>query len=136
VRLAAKTYGWVALGSALGGVSRYACTLLAAALVGEDFPWGTILVNILGSFVIGAFATLTGPDGRLLVRSEIRAFVMTGLCGGYTTFSAFSLQSYLLLRGGDRIAAAANIVSSIALCLLAVWLGDRLAVALSRPRRR
>src|SRR4029077_12436731 len=100
MKVAAPAYGWVALGSALGGIARYACTLLTSAMVGDAFPWGTIVINMIGSFVIGFFATLTGPDGRLLVRSEIRAFVMAGICGGYTTFSAFSLQNYLLLRNG------------------------------------
>ena len=94
------TYLWVALGSALGGVARHWCSGVAARLWGESFPWGTIIVNVAGSFVIGLFATLTAPDGRVAASSEARVFVMVGLCGGYTTFSAFSLQSLALARAG------------------------------------
>lgn len=86
-------YLWIAVGSALGGMARYWCSGIAAKLVGETFPWGTLFVNILGSLIIGFFATLTGPDGRILVGSTTRLFVMVGFCGGYTTFSSLSLQS-------------------------------------------
>jgi protein CrcB len=93
------TYLWIALGGALGSVARYACANLVASWFGESFPWGTILVNISGSFVIGFFAALTGADGRILVSPDTRAFVMIGICGGYTTFSSFSLAG---LCGGGR----------------------------------
>jgi CrcB protein len=89
----------------------------------ETFPWGTLIVNVVGSFVIGLFFTLTGPDGRLLVSSTARQFVMVGLCGGYTTFSSFSLQTLTLLQDGEFFHAGANIVASVLLCMLAVWLG-------------
>jgi CrcB protein len=126
-------YVCVALGSALGGVFRYACAVLASAWLGDDFPWGTTFINVLGSFIIGFFARATGPDGRWLVRSEVRVFVMVGFCGGYTTFSSFSLQTMELLQRGDPLGAAANVALSVALCLAAVWLGHGGASALSRP---
>ena len=117
------TYLWVALGSALGGVARYWCSGVAARLWGESFPWGTILVNVAGSFVIGLFATLTAPDGRVAASSEARVFVMVGLCGGYTTFSAFSLDSALLIERGQYGQAAAYVVASVAASIAAVFLG-------------
>lgn len=126
------SYLWVAVGSALGGMLRYWCSGLAARLIGETFPWGTILVNILGSFVIGLFFTLTGPDGRLLVSSNVRTFVMVGLCGGYTTFSSFSLQTLTLIRDGELFLAGANVVASVLLCMLAVWLGHIAAAQLNQ----
>jgi fluoride exporter len=121
------TYLVIGIGSALGGLARYGSGLLAAALWGARFPWGTILINILGSFVIGGFATLTGPDGRVYVGPLGRQFVMVGLCGGYTTFSSFSLESLQLLQQGRPLAAGANIALSLVLCLLAAWIGHVLA---------
>ena len=126
------TYFWIALGSALGGVGRYWCSGLAAGLFGETFPWGTLLVNVVGSFVIGLFATLTGPDGRLLVASDCRQFVMVGVLGGYTTFSSFSLQTLALIRDGDWLRAGGNIGLSVAACLMAVWLGHIAAAGLNQ----
>jgi CrcB protein len=105
---------------------------LVARSFGETFPWGTVLVNVIGSFIIGMFATLTGPDGRLLIASETRQFVMVGLCGGYTTFSSFSLQTLNLVRDGEWLWAGANIVLSVVLCLAAVWLGHVGAAAINR----
>ena len=125
-------YLWVAVGSALGGVARYWCSGLAARLWGETFPWGTLIVNVAGSFVIGLFATATGPDGRFLVPSEARVFVMVGVCGGYTTFSSFSLQTLALARDGEWLGVGANIVLSVVLCLAAVWLGHAAAAAFNR----
>lgn len=121
------TYLAIGIGSALGGLARYGSGLLAVVLWGPRFPWGTILINILGSFVIGGFATLTGPDGRVYVGPLGRQFVMVGLCGGYTTFSSFSLESLQLLQQGRPLAAGANIALSLVLCLLAAWLGHVLA---------
>lgn len=122
----------IGLGSALGGLARYGCGLAAVALWGTGFPWGTILINILGSLVIGLFASLTGPDGRLLIGTLGRQFVMLGLCGGYTTFSAFSLETLNLLRSGRALAAGANVLVSVALCLLAVWIGHAMARRLNQ----
>ncbi|MEO8113039.1 MAG: fluoride efflux transporter CrcB, partial [Phenylobacterium sp.] len=117
------TYLWIALGIALGGVARYACSSLIAHSIGDAFPWGTLLVNVVGSFVIGAFATLTGPDGRWLMAPDARLFVTVGVCGGYTTFSSFSIQTLNLIRAGEFGPAAANAGLSLGLCLISVWLG-------------
>jgi CrcB protein len=125
-------YVWVMIGSALGGGARYWCSGFAANHFGETFPTGTLIVNVVGSFIIGFFATLTGPDGRFLVRTEARQFVMTGICGGYTTFSSFSLQTLNLVRDGEMGLAAANIGSSVVLCLVAVWLGHIAAMSLNQ----
>jgi CrcB protein len=125
-------YFWIAVGSALGGVGRYWFSGFIAERIGESFPWGTILVNVSGSFVIGFFATLTAPDGRLLVGSTARQFVMVGICGGYTTFSSFSLQTLNLVREGEWLRAGGNIVLSVVLCLAAVWIGHVLAAALNQ----
>jgi CrcB protein len=123
---------WIALGSALGGVLRYWCSGLVARPVGETFPWGTIVVNVVGSLLIGLFATVSGPDGRLLVGTMTRQFVMLGLFGGFTTFSSFSLQTLTLAQNGEWAQAATNIVGSVLLCLLGVWLGHALAIAINR----
>lgn len=124
-------YFWIAIGSALGGMARYACSGLAARTIGETFPWGTLLVNVAGSFIIGLFATLTGPDGRIFVGSLTRQFVMVGFCGGFTTFSSFSLQTLSLLNDGEWLPAAGNIFGSVVLCLIAVLAGHAVAVALN-----
>ncbi|MFI4974512.1 MAG: fluoride efflux transporter CrcB [Caulobacterales bacterium] len=125
------TYLWIAVGSALGGAARYACSGLVAAWFGETFPLGTLLINVLGSLVIGFFATVTGPDGRVLVSGDIRQFVMVGICGGYTTFSSFSLQTLNLVQDGEFLRAGLNVVASVVLCLLAVWLGYVAAASLN-----
>lgn len=125
------TYLWIALGSALGGMARYACSNLALSWFGPGFPWGTLIINILGSFVIGFFGALTGPDGRLLVPGDARQFVLVGLCGGYTTFSSFSLQTLTLAQEGDFLRAGLNVGASVVLCLLSVWLGYAAAAAIN-----
>ena len=125
------TYLWIALGSALGGMARYACSNWVANWFGLTFPWGTLIINVLGSFVIGFFATLTGPDGRLMVPGDARQFVMVGLCGGYTTFSSFSYQTLTLAQDGEMLRAGVNVGASVALCLLSVWLGFVAAAALN-----
>jgi CrcB protein len=125
------TYLWVGLGGALGSVARYWASGWIAKHFGETFPWGTLLVNVTGSLVIGFFATVTSAEGRWLATSELRMFFMVGLCGGYTTFSAFSLQTLHLARDGDWLRAGANTVASFILCLLAVWLGHVLATAVN-----
>ena len=89
-------------------------------------------MNVTGSFIIGFFATLTAPDGRVLASPETRQFVMTGICGGYTTFSSFSLQTLNLARDEEWLYAGGNIVGSVVLCLLFVWLGHIAAVALNQ----
>ncbi len=131
---AVAIYFWISVGSALGGMARYWCSGAVARLFGETFPWGTLFINILGSFVIGFFATLTGPDGRILVSSTVRQFVMVGICGGYTTFSSFSLQTLNLVNGGEWLSAAANVWLSLTLCLTAVWIGHVIAVGFNGAR--
>lgn len=126
------TYLLVAGGSALGGVLRYWLSGLIAVAVGQTFPWGTLVINVTGSMVIGLFGTVTGPDGRWLVPGEWRQFFMVGVCGGYTTFSSFSLQTLALAQDGEWPAAAANIGLSVGLCLLGVWLGHAAGVAWNR----
>ena len=128
------TYLWVGIGSAMGGIARYWMSLAVAAFTGPSFPWGTILINILGSFVIGFFGTLTGIDGKLSVPNDARVFVMTGICGGFTTFSAFSLQTFDLAHDGKWLGAAGNIALSVVLCLAAVTLGYLAAAAMNGAR--
>jgi CrcB protein len=112
-------------------MARYWCTGAAARLFGETFPWGTLLINVLGSFVIGLFVTLTGPGGRYIVDPNIRLLVAVGFCGGYTTFSAFSLQTLVLMQEGEWLYAGLYIAASLIVCLLAVWLGNVMAHQLS-----
>jgi CrcB protein len=121
----------IGIGSALGGVARYGLGLLAVSAWGPEFPWGTIIINVAGSFIIGFFATITGPEGRLLVGTAARQFVMIGFCGGFTTFSSFSLETVSLLSSGRLLAAGANAGLSVIVCLFAVWLGHTLAQKLS-----
>jgi fluoride exporter len=125
---------YVAVGGALGSLGRYWLSLLMAGLVEGPFPWATVLANISGCLVIGFFATLTGPDGRWLVAPVARDFVMIGICGGYTTFSAFSLQTLTLVQSGDIPRAVLNVTASVVLCLLAVWLGHVAAAGLNAAR--
>jgi CrcB protein len=124
---------WVIVGSGLGGLARYWLATLMTALTGPDFPWGTLLINVIGGFVIGLFAAalgdrgLFGPalgaDGRLDGFVDLRAFVMVGLCGGFTTFSSFSLQSLELMQAGRYGPALAYMAGSVLACLVAVWAG-------------
>ena len=125
-------YLWVALGSAIGGAGRYWLATVVGAQLGGVFPWGTLAVNILGSFVIGLVAVLTEPSGRLPMSIDARQFIMIGICGGFTTFSAFSLQTLVLVRAGEWGWAATNIVLSVALCLAGVALGTVAGHAINR----
>ena len=127
-------YFLVALGSGLGGLTRFALSGYVAHHWGATFPWGTLLVNVTGSFLIGFFATLTEPGGRVFVSGNGRQFFMTGVLGGYTTFSSFSLQTLALARDGEWLHAGANTVASVILCLVAVWLGHVLAALLATHR--
>jgi CrcB protein len=125
-------YLWVAFGGALGSVGRFWLSGLVARHAGETFPWGTLVVNVTGSFVIGLFGTITGPEGRLLVPPWFRQpFFMLGVCGGYTTFSSFSLQTLSLLEGGQWLYAAGNVLLSVLGCLVAVWAGHVIGLRLN-----
>lgn len=125
-------YLWVAVGGALGSVARYWASGLVARHFGETFPWGTIMVNVTGSLLIGVFAALTSTEGRLLVPPWFRQqFFVLGICGGYTTFSSFSLQTFNLMENGEWLYAGGNVVVSVVSCLAAVWLGHALGTALN-----
>ncbi|HEY3763261.1 MAG TPA: fluoride efflux transporter CrcB [Verrucomicrobiae bacterium] len=117
-------YLWVAIGGALGSVSRYWLNGIVSTYV-ATFPLGTLIINISGSFLIGIFGALTIPEGRMDPQSRTVAIqlVMIGVCGGYTTFSSFSLQTLNLLQNREWTYAGYNIVLSVALCMIAVWLG-------------
>ena len=124
-------YLWIGLGGAVGSMARHWLSGLVTRELGETFPWGTLIVNVTGCFVIGLFASLTNPEGRWLVGPVFRQFFMVGICGGYTTFSAFGLQTLNLARDGEWFKAGANSVASMVLCLTAVWLGSLLAIGLN-----
>jgi CrcB protein len=127
-------YVWVALGGALGSMGRYYATALMVRLTGPQFPWGTILINVTGSLVIGLVASMTAAGGRLAAPEELRVFVMTGVCGGFTTFSSFSLQTMGLLRDGKPAEALANVLLSVVVCVLAAAVGYSAGLALAgRP---
>jgi CrcB protein len=126
------TYILVAIGSTIGGTLRFWLSGLIANAVGQTFPWGTLVINITGSFAIGFFATLTGPDGRVFVPGQWRQFFMIGVCGGYTTFSSFSLQTLNLAQDGEWLWAGLNIALSVVLCLFGVWLGHTGAMVLNK----
>lgn len=128
----ALLYGAIALGSIIGSVLRWLASLGLHVAFGDAFPWGTLFVNVTGSFVIGFYAALTGPDGRLFVGSRTRQFVMTGICGGYTTFSMFSLETLRMMQNGAFVGASLNIGISIVTWLAAVWVGDAFASRLNR----
>ena len=125
------SYLWIGVGGALGSVLRFWLSGVIERDFGQSFPWGTLLVNVSGSLVIGFFAALTGPEGRWLAAPNLREFFMIGICGGYTKFSSFSLQTLNLAQEGQWFRAGANAVLSFVLCLLAVWLGHLLAAGIN-----
>lgn len=117
----------VAIGSIAGGTARYFVSGLVARRFGETFPWGTMTVNVTGAFLIGIFAALATKDTSLLASPQPWLFAVTGFLGCYTTVSSFSLQTLNLLHDGELRHAVGNILSSVALCLLAVTCGFALA---------
>jgi len=125
---------WIFVGGGLGTLARWGASGLIANRFGQTFPWGTLAVNVSGSFIIGLFATLTGTEGRFLAPASFRQFFMLGVCGGYTTFSSFSLQTLNLAEDGEWFRAGANAVLSFVLCLVAVWLGHVLALAINTTK--
>ena len=122
---------WIFIGGGLGSLARWGASGFIANTIGETFPWGTLLVNVSGSFVIGLFASVTGPEGRWLAGNSLRQFFMLGICGGYTTFSSFSLQTLALAQDGQWFKAGLNCILSLMLCLLGVWLGHLLGAAIN-----
>jgi CrcB protein len=126
---------YVIAGGAIGTFARYALSV-AALPISRQLPWGTILINITGCALIGFFGTLTLAHGRYPVSENVRLFVMTGICGGYTTFSAFSLQTLDLARAGAPGRAIANVVLSVLLCISAVALGHLAAARLNDGARQ
>jgi fluoride exporter len=122
------SYLWVTVGSALGGLLRFTIGKLMLSFdTSIGFPIGTVLINVIGSFIIGFFGTVTLQSGKYPASDNVRLFVMVGICGGFTTFSSFSLQTFDLARSGTWGRALANIVLSVILCLTAVAAGHRLA---------
>lgn len=122
---------YVFLGGGLGTLARWGASGLIANKLGETFPWGTLFVNVTGCFIIGFFAAATGPEGRWIAPATLRQFFMLGVCGGFTTFSSFSLQTLNLAQDGQWVKAGANVLGSVVLCLLGVWLGHVLAMNLN-----
>lgn len=118
-------YLWVALGGALGSVGRFWLNGIVSNRFGATFPWGTLTINVIGSFIIGFVGALASPEGRLDPRSRAFAtqFFMVGICGGYTTFSSFSLQTLNLIRDREWLYAGGNVMLSVGLCMVAVWIG-------------
>ena len=127
-----ESYIAVALGSIVGAVARFLVSVLSVSQFGDGFPWGTLFVNVTGSFAIGFYAGLTGPDGRLFVSPRQRQFVMVGICGGYTTFSSFSLETLRLVHSGHARTALIYLLVSVITWLVGVWLGHALAARLNR----
>lgn len=121
---------WIALGGALGTVTRYWIGIWMLPL-SRNLPWGTIGINVVGSFVIGFIGTLTLESGRHPLPETARLFVMVGFCGGFTTFSSFSLQTFDLMRGDAWTRALVNVALSVLLCLGSVALGHALASQLN-----
>jgi fluoride exporter len=127
-------YMYVGVGGALGSMARFGIGGLISQKFAQ-FPAGTLFVNVSGSFVIGfiaALAALAAPGSRFLISPGAREFIMIGVLGGYTTFSSFSLQTLNLAREGQVLYAILNVLASVILCLLAVWVGNGLAQMINR----
>lgn len=118
-------YLWVAIGGAIGSMARFGIGGLVSNKFGQSFPWGTLVVNISGSFVIGFLGAVTASEGKMTPQSRVFAtqLLITGVCGGYTTFSSFSLQTLTLLQDRQWLYAGGNVLLSVLLCMIAVWLG-------------
>jgi CrcB protein len=129
------SYFWIAFGGALGSAGRFWMNGVISRYW-ETFPMGTMVINILGSFAIGLFASLTGPEGRIFVPPLGRQFFMIGVCGGFTTFSSFSLQTLQLIQDNQWGKAGANIILSVVLCLIGAWAGYALGTMLNTPKPR
>lgn len=126
-----RLYAAVAAGSALGALARFLCSLALTGLLGPAFPWGTLAVNGLGSFLIGLYATVSEPGGRLRAGPARRHFVIAGFCGGFTTFSIFSLETLLLVEVQAIGLAGAYVAVSLVTWLVMVWIGCRVGTRLN-----
>ncbi len=113
----------VAVGGALGSIARFWLGGVMMDLTGPRFPWGTLLINVVGSFVIGLVGGFTLTPMRIAMHPDLRIFLMTGVCGGFTTFSAFSLQTLELMQSGDTGPALGYAAGSVVLCVIATWCG-------------
>lgn len=133
LRTTAALYAAVSTGGAIGAIARWLIGIAFLPLAASAFPWATLIANASGSFIIGFFARIAGPDGRLMASPRVRHFVMTGVLGGYTTFSIFSLESLRLMQTAPLMAAA-YIAASLPSWLVAVWLGDLAARRYTRLR--
>jgi CrcB protein len=127
------SYFLVAVGGALGSIARFWISGLVAERAGQTFPFGTLVVNVTGSFIIGLFAAFSLPEGRSLLGPFTRQFFMIGVCGGYTTFSSFSLQTLALAQEGEWMRAILNSLASVVFCVAAVWLGFAGANFFNKP---
>ena len=123
----------ICFGGFLGTGARYALDGVVSHRFGETFPFGTLTVNVLGSFLIGVVFVLTGPDSRVLISADVRQFLTIGILGGFTTFSSFTVQTLTLLREGDIQAAIANVGLSVVVGLLAAWAGESVAKGVWLP---
>ncbi len=129
---AAAPYAAVGLGSALGALARHHVSVALVEAMGAGFPWGTLSVNVAGSFLIGVLAAVVEPDGCLKASRALRLFALTGFCGGFTTFSLFNLETLLLFGRGSYGVAAVNLGASVTAWLAAAWCGGRAGVWLNR----
>ena len=123
----------VAAGSALGGVLRFLMVPWAQRYAAEGFPGGTLAVNILGSFVIGVVIRLANAEQ---ISPEARVFLAVGVCGGFTTFSAFSAETLELMQSGQWARAGTYVIASVVLCVIATALGWAGAGAIARTTTR
>jgi CrcB protein len=128
-----QTYLLVMLGGTFGVAARMWMSSALSALFGEGFPIGTLTVNVLGCFIIGLFSGMTGPAGSWVLSLKTREAVTVGILGGFTTFSSFSIQTINLLSGRQYAYAMLNVFLSVALCLVACWLGLKLALVFCSP---
>ena len=124
------TLFWVGLGSAIGGMGRYGVSIWVQRQFSHEFPWGTRTVNVVGSFIIGFLAMLSGNEGHWMSHPNAQRFLIVGLLGGFTTFSSFSLQTLQLAQQGHMGLALGNVLLSVVTCLLFVWMGAGMATKL------
>jgi CrcB protein len=127
-----RVYLAVGVGAAIGSLLRFLSGVLIVSVMGLSGLWATGFVNVVGSFIIGLFAALTAPDGRLLIGAAGRQFVMGGICGGLTTFSAMSLDTFTLLLQGDIPLAGFYLLLVVMLSLVAAWVGHMVAARLNK----